>query len=198
LKTSWIKPWRKEETMTLEAKERGTAREWAWPARLGTWLGQRTLADLVLEAVRKVGGEELNPPVTDPVSSAFHPKLMLAMLTYCYADGVYGSQDAEMMMHEDPAFRALCGMEFPDWQRLRRFRRYNHGVLSRTLAETFQRAWSLRFGGTTAAGRADGNGVEREGGAVRPATPLQQALIQQEVEARIERAMFIDGMASDF
>jgi len=66
--------------MTLEAKERETAGEWAWPARLGTWLGQRTLADLVLEAVRKVGGEELNPPVTDPVGSAFHPKAMLAML----------------------------------------------------------------------------------------------------------------------
>lgn len=182
--------------MTLDAKERGTAREWAWPARLGAWLGQRTLADLVLEAVRKVGGEELNPPVTDPVSTAFHPKAMLAMLTYCYADGVYGSQDAEMMMREDAAFRALCGMEFPDWQRLRRFRRYNHGALSRTLTETFHRAWGLRFGETTPAAATDGNGVH--GCAVRGMTPLQQALTQQEVEERIERAMFIDQMTSEF
>ena len=182
--------------MILEAKERGTAGEWIWPARLGAWLGQRTLADLVLEAVRKVGGEELNPPVTDPVSTAFHPKAMLAMLTYCYADGVYGSQDAEMMMREDSAFRALCGMEFPDWQRLRRFRRHNHGVLRRTLSETFHRAWSLKCIGKTLTDRAGGNSVPW--GAMRLLAPVQEALVQQEIEERIERAMFIDRMADDY
>lgn len=36
------------------------------------------------------------------------------------------------------------------------------------------------------------------GCAVRVMTPLQQALTQQEVEERIERAMFIDRMASGF
>jgi hypothetical protein len=149
-----------------------------------------------LEAVRKVDGEELNPPVTDPVSTAFHPKVMLAVLTYCYADGVYGSQDAEMMMHDDVAFRALCGMEFPDWQRLRRFRRFNHGVLRRTLTETFHRAWSLKCIGTIPTDRAAGNAGPT--GAVRPLTPMQETLVQQEIEERIERAMFIDRMASDF
>jgi len=182
--------------MILDAKERGTAGEWIWPARLGAWLGQRTLADLVLEAVRKVGGEELNPPVTDPVSTAFHPKAMLAMLTYCYADGVYGSQDAEFMMREDAAFRALCGLDFPDWRQLRRFRRHNHEMVHRTLAETFRRAWSLKSVGRTADARANESPVQVD--SARPMTPQQLAFVEQETEERIERAMFIDRMADDF
>jgi hypothetical protein len=182
--------------MTLDAKEREAAREWTWPARLGAWLGQRTLADLVLEAVRKVGGEELNPPVTDPVSTAFHPKAMLAMLTYCHADGVYGSQDAEMMMHDDAAFRALCGLEFPDWRQLRRFRRHNHELVHRTLTETFRCAWSLKSVGRTATDRAKENQGYVD--SARPMTPQQLAFVEQETEERIERAMFIDRMADDF
>lgn len=183
--------------MTLDAKERGTVREWAWPAKLGTWLGQRTLADLVLEAVRKVDGGELNPPVANPVTSPFHPKALLAMLTYCYADGVYGSQETELMMQEDAAFKALCGHQFPDWRQLRRFRRNNHPMLHRTMAETFSRAWSLRFGGfpcgePVEAGSETGRGL-------RPAIPLlDRASVDQEIEERIERAMFIDMMTSEF
>jgi hypothetical protein len=83
--------------MTLDAKERGTARERAWPARLGAWLGQRTLADLVLEAVRKVDGGELNPPVTSAVDSAFHPKAILAMLTYCHADDFHDLPEQQLV-----------------------------------------------------------------------------------------------------
>jgi len=143
-----------------------------------------------------VGGEELNPPVTDPVNTALHPRAMLAMLTYCYADGVYGSQDAEMMMHEDTAFRALCGIDYPDWQRLRRFRRHNHGALRRTLSETFHRAWGLKCIGTTPTDRADWCRLPT--GTTRAMTPMNEARLEQEIEERIERAMFIDRMSDDY
>lgn len=185
--------------MTLDAKERGLVRDWSWPAKLGTWLGHRTLADLVLEAVRRMDGEDLNPPVTNPVVSPFHSKALLAILTYCYANGVFGSEEAEWMMREDAAFKALCGNQLPDWRQLRRFRRHNHPALHQTLAETFQRAWSLHFGAVLRAGTVQGQDGSADSLRRRPMAPLlDQASVDQEVEERIERAMFIDQMSSEF
>ena len=83
-------------------------------------LEDKELADLVLESVRLVDEGELNPPAGAAASPAFQPRGMLALLTYCYAIGVYGSQDVELMMREDASLRALCGWDIPDWRIVRR------------------------------------------------------------------------------
>jgi len=154
-------------------------------------LDRKVLADLVLEAVRRIGAEELNPPVTAESSLAFQPRAMLAMLTYCYANGVYGSEDVEQMMYEDTAFRALCGRDYPNHRQFRRFRRHNHTVLKRTLEETLRGAWSLNhsFG-------HNGNGPAKESSNGLP-DPAIQDWIAGEVENRIEKAMFIDQMSME-
>jgi hypothetical protein len=167
-----------------------------WPESLGAWLGKRVLADVVVGAVRKAADQELNPPVASPMGIAFGPRMLLAMLTYCYADGVYGSQDAEQIMREDTLFRVACGDEFPDWRRLRRFRRDNHPVLSRVLTETFRVAWSLR-GRTPQPPGTRGPNESQPSTSSGSSRPLDEAWLNQEVEDRIERAMFIDRMALD-
>src|SRR5262245_1996765 len=109
---------------TLDARERAIrGAETGKEGGQGQGLAKKALADLVLEAVRHVGAEELNPPVTTEPSPAFQPRAILAMLTYCYANEVYGSWDVEQMMYEDAAFRALCGRDYPDSRRFRRFRK---------------------------------------------------------------------------
>lgn len=152
-------------------------------------LDPRTTAALVLQSVRRIEDDELVPPATTP-GLAFQPRSMLAMLVYCYANGIYGSWDVEQKMYEDPDFRALCGREYPDWRRLRRFRRENHEVLRRTLAETF------RIGARWQADEPLANRPNRVGpgsGACRE--PLDN--FDNEAEARIERAMFCDAMEED-
>ena len=152
-------------------------------------LDPRTTAALVLQAVRGIDDDELVPPGATP-GLAFQPRSMLAMLVYCYANGIYGSWDVEQKMYEDPDFRALCGREYPDWRRLRRFRRENHEVLRRTLAESFRNAarWQAD---EPSNGRV--NGVGPGAGACRE--PLDN--FDNEAEARIERAMFCDAMEED-
>jgi hypothetical protein len=177
---------------TFEDRER--ARQAAEAGREGGQAkgsDRRTLADLVLEAVRHVGADELIPPVTTEPSPAFQPRAMLAMLTYCYANGVYGSWDVEQMMYEDTAFRALCGRDYPDSRRFRRFRRNNHTVLRRTLEETLRGAWSLNLGLANG-----GNGAPKESsnGLLDAAA---QEWIAREAEHRLEKAMFIDHMSTE-
>ena len=154
-------------------------------------LDRKVLADMVLEAVRHIGAEELNPPVTTETSPAFQPRAMLAMLTYCYASGVYGSEDVEQMMYEDTAFRALCGMDYPDHLRLRRFRRYNHGPIQKTLEETLRGTWSS----SDHAGLDGGTAKSESSNGLLDAA--NQDRIAREARSRIEKAMFIDQMTTD-
>lgn len=160
------------------------------PGTLAAVLDPRTLAALVLQAVRQVGDGELMPPMADP-SLALQPRAMLAMLAYCYANEVYGSWDVEQMMYEDPNFRALCGRDYPDWRRLRRFRRENRAVLRRTLAETFRNACAVG-GAPRSAPESGGRGAACQAGA-----GAGEDWCEAEAEARIERAMFVDLLEAE-
>jgi transposase len=153
-------------------------------------LGNKELAEVVLEAVRMLDDGELNPPLSPATAPAFRPRVMLAMLTYCYAIGVYSSKDVEEMMYVDAPFRALCGMEYPDWKRLKRFRRDNHPALERTLEETFSRIWILHE--TPSQTRADEPSNGHSSNGLRE--PARQGWFLIEAQSRIEQAMFIDHM----
>lgn len=158
-------------------------------------LDNKALADLVLETVRFVDEGELNPPAAGGVVGAFQPRVMLAMLTYCYVIGVCGSWDVESMMREDASLRALCGPDIPDWKMLKRFRRWNRPMIQRALEETFRGAWSLSCRAAQPAGApCGGRPAEASTGL---ADPAMADWIAAEATARIERAMFIDQMTDD-
>jgi transposase len=173
--------------ITCEARERARQIEEAKKGNGQHGLDKKALADLVLEAVRNVGGDELNPPTPTESAPALQPRALLAILIYCYANRVYGSYDIEQMMHEDTAFRALCGREYPDGRQLRRFRRHNHAVLKRTLEEALRGAWKQGPIGNGDA-KLSSNGLT---------DPAAHDWITQEAESRIEQAMFIDQMTME-
>ena len=158
-------------------------------------LSDKEMADLVLGIVRFMDEGELNPPAASGAALALRPRVMLAMLTYCYAIGVYGSADVEWMMREDASLRALCGREIPDWRRLKRFRRQNHALLQCALEETFRGAWSLSCRAREAASATLVCPPEAAGSR-RPDSAVAD-WIAAEAAARIERAMFIDLMATE-
>lgn len=158
-------------------------------------LDYKELADLVLESVRLVDEGELNPPASSAEAPAFRPRVMLAILTYCYAIGVCGSEDVERMLREDASLRAMCGAEIPHWRSLKRFRRHNRAMLQHALEETFRRAWSLSCRLPQAVGDRRG-GRPFEPGSGRAESAMADWIVS-EATARIERAMFIDQMSCD-
>lgn len=165
------------------------------PVESGVCLNNRALAESVLEAVRCMDEKELSPSAPRWVGIAFQPRLMLAALTYCYALGVLAAQDIEEMMLVDKGLRALCGMEFPDWRCLRRFRRDHHLILQHTLEETFRRAWSLNHcdrAGDERSTRVTATALESD----RDAVPAND-WFAREAESRLEQARFIDRMSME-
>jgi transposase len=93
-----------------------------------------TLTETVRNTVRGVAENTLRPVTRRDSGVAHQPRVLLALLTYCYARGIYGSTDIERVMHKDKLFRALCREEFPDARMLRRFRRENRPALQSSLS----------------------------------------------------------------
>jgi hypothetical protein len=90
-------------------------------------------AQAVQVAARAISRSALQPVCSPASGVAFHPRALLAVLTYCYASEIYSSTDIEDLMRRDVNFRTVCGNQIPDAQILRRFRRHNREALEHCL-----------------------------------------------------------------
>ncbi len=180
-------------TIVEPAQVRFAADPAALPDETSPMADRKSLLSLVLDAVSAVDQSSLRPVAPATAGIAFKPCNLLALLTYCYAAGIYGSQDIEDTLYRDGIFRLICGGEIPDWKSLRRFRRYNHAALQKCLEETCARA--CRMNGTPChprlvPGEATMSNSHRTEG-------IDRAEISSAVERRLERAMWLDHMAVD-
>ena len=125
-------------TMLIDAEQRTPA----MPAHLRQQLGERALIDLALAAVQTVG-EGLPGPLA--AAGRHSPQMLLTLLTYCYAAGVYGSEDIEYDCRNDAATRYLCANASPDQDTIRNFRRANRRWIEACLACVYGRAYGVRF-----------------------------------------------------
>ena len=90
-------------------------------------------AQAVQVAARAISRNALQPVSAPAAGVAFHPRALLAVLSYCYASEIYSSTEIEDLMWRDATFRALCGDQIPDAGTLRRFRRHNHEAIETCL-----------------------------------------------------------------
>lgn len=115
----------------------------SFPTELCQWVDERTLMGLALEA-----GSETQLPQTmtsgGGVKDGANPRTLLSLLLFCYAKGLYGSQEIELAAHQDPHLRYLCVNTCPPADVLRRFRRRHRPVLEQRLAHLWGLAWGLR------------------------------------------------------
>ena len=94
------------------------------PCALQEWLPQGHLAYFISDTVdslelsafhaRYTGGGSRNQP--------FHPTMMVKVLIYGYATGVFSSRKIAKRLHEDVAFRVLGANNFPAHRTIRDFR----------------------------------------------------------------------------
>jgi hypothetical protein len=91
------------------------------PADLRSWLPERRLLELTLEAVEVVSlqGESFGGKRFEQ----FSPTMMLTLLTYCYATDSFGSGDVEWAATNETTPRYICRLSLPDANAIRRFRR---------------------------------------------------------------------------
>jgi len=95
------------------------------PPDLREWVADNELAHLILEAVElcDLRGARLN--VRGSGSEQYPPTMMLALLIYAYATGLFSSRRIERATYESVAVRYLCANHHPDHDTIAKFRREN-------------------------------------------------------------------------
>src|SRR5256885_7409244 len=165
------------------------------PDDLSLYIGKKTLVKLVLEAMEEINARNAEREGRESHSVAFQSAMMLTLLTYCYATGVYGSVDIQLAMQRDQMIRYLCARNYPDICATRSFRRYHREKIAQYLSAVLQRVWELRFCGEDAKPiRSDsyfGSSLARWIDV--KSTPD----FKREAEERITQAVRADSMSAD-
>ena len=87
------------------------------------WLPEQHLARFVVDVVSKLDLHKLKMPYTGVGSEAFNPEMLLALLFYGYATGVFSSRKLEQATHDSIAFRYIAANTHPDQDTLAHFRK---------------------------------------------------------------------------
>ena len=94
-----------------------------FPPSVQEWLPETHLARFVVEVVSKLELRKLEDSYTKRGSEGYHPAMMLALLFYGYATGVFSSRKLEQASYDSVAFRYLAGNTHPDHDTLAHFRK---------------------------------------------------------------------------
>ncbi len=93
------------------------------PPSVEDWLPKAHLARFVVDIVDQLDLSALTGQYRGSGSAAYHPAVMLGLLIYGYATGVYASRRIETATHESIAFRYIAANEQPDHDSLCTFRK---------------------------------------------------------------------------
>ena len=115
------------------------------PPDLRDWIPSDDLAHFVIEAVERVdlGAFKVNHRGTG--SAQYHPRMMLALLIYCYANGIFSSRRIERATHRDIGVRFVAANRHPDHDTIARFRRENFAAVSESFLQVLLLARELKL-----------------------------------------------------
>lgn len=172
------------------------------PASLQDWLPKGHLAYFINDTVdaldlrafyaRYAGGGSRNQP--------FHPAMMVKVLVYGYATGVFSSRKIERRLHEDLAFRMLAAGNFPKHRTIRDFRALHLQELSELFVQVVKLAREL---GLVKLGTVAIDGTKVKANASRHKAMsyerMQQAEVElkAQIEALLQRAKSTDEAEAD-
>ena len=93
------------------------------PPSVNEWLPERHLARFVAEIIDALDVSAMSNSYRGSGSASYHPKLLLAVLVYGYATGVFSSRKLERATYDSVAFRFIAANEHPDHDTIATFRR---------------------------------------------------------------------------
>ena len=97
--------------------------DYLFPPSISDWLPENHLARFVVEIVDQLDLSELTSQYAGRGSKAHHPAVLLSLLIYGYATGVFSSRKIERATHDSIAFRYLAANTHPDHDTIAAFRR---------------------------------------------------------------------------
>ena len=136
------------------------------PPDLTDWLPEDDIAHFIVAAAERVrlGAFRTNPQAGG--KPQYHPRLMLALLIYCYANGVFSSRRIERATYRDIGARFIAANTHPDHDTIAVFRRSNNQAFEAAFLEVLllARATGLLKLGTVS---IDGTKIDADASKIR-------------------------------
>ena len=188
--------------MAISYRSYEPQQEMLLPASLQDWLPKGHLSYFISDTVDALdlkafyahyaGGGARNQP--------FHPAMMVKLLIYGYASGVFSSRKMERKLHEDLAFRMLGAGNFPKHRTIRDFRALHLKELSDLFVQVVRLAGEM---GLVKLGTVAIDGTKLKANASRHKAMSYERMQQSEAELKaqidelMQRAKTTDAAEAD-
>jgi transposase len=93
------------------------------PPSIDEWLPEKHLARFVVEVIDSLDVSAMVNSYRGSGSAGYHPALLLGLLVYGYATGVFSSRKLERATYDSVAFRFIAANDHPDHDTIATFRR---------------------------------------------------------------------------
>ncbi len=93
------------------------------PPSVDEWLPERHLARFVVEVIERLDVSAMVKAYRGSGSASYHPSMLLGLLVYGYATGVFSSRKLERATYDSVAFRFIAANDHPDHDTIATFRR---------------------------------------------------------------------------
>lgn len=115
------------------------------PPDLRDWIPPDDLVHFIIEAVDGLDLSVFKVNTKGTGSAQYPPRMMLSLLIYCYANGVFSSRRIERATHRDIAVRFLTANTHPDHDTIAKFRRENFGAVAACFVHVLELAHELKL-----------------------------------------------------
>ena len=152
------------------------------PVDLRDWVARDDLARLIVDVVEQC---DLRRAVTNARGSGslqYPPGMMVSLLIYAYAQGVFSSRRIEQLTYENLSVRYVCGNTHPDHDTIAKFRRENDALFQDCMRSVILLAQEL---GMVKLGMLAADGTRMEANANRHRFTTQKQLEQE--QARVDK-----------
>ena len=93
------------------------------PPSVDEWLPERRLARFIVEVIDGLDLRGMSGAYRGSGSASYHPRMLLGLLVYGYATGVFSSRKLERATYDSVAFRFIAANDHPDHDTIAAFRR---------------------------------------------------------------------------
>src|SRR5208283_292032 len=115
------------------------------PVDLRQWVPEDDLVHFVINAVETMNLSAVSVNSRGSGSKQYPPRMMLALVIYSYANGVFGSRRIERCTYRDVAVRYLTGDTHPDHDTICAFRRENGPLIKQAFVEVLRVAREMKL-----------------------------------------------------
>ena len=115
------------------------------PPNLRDWVPSHQLAHFILDAVQTLDLHQVRVNARGTGSEQYPPSMLLSLLLYSYATGLFSSRRIEQSTYDSVPTRMICADTHPDHDTICTFRRENEALIRESFVQVLEMAGRLKF-----------------------------------------------------